>query len=140
MGLALPLAQAIVARILEKAADEFKRPICVSVCDTAGLLMAFNRVEGGHARSVDISQAKAYTAARMGVDTDAFLERLQRENLSISYFCDAKMTALPGGIVLKNADGKVIGGVGIAGLKAEEDPALARAVIATFDEFGATAA
>lgn len=99
--------------------------------------MAFNRVEGGHARSVDISQAKAYTAARMGVDTDAFLERLQRENLSISYFCDAKMTALPGGIVLKDAAGEVMGGLGIAGLKSEEDPALARAVIALFNAFGA---
>lgn len=136
MELNLQLAQAIAAKAIEKATAEFKRPICVSVCDTSGLLMAFNRIEGGHARSVDISQAKAYTAARMGVDTDAFLERLQRENLSISYFCDSKMTALPGGIVLKNAVGKVVGGVGIAGLKAEEDPALARAVIALFNEFG----
>ena len=127
MELNLQMARAMVEKALEKAAHEFKRPICVSVCDSAGLLMAFNRVEGGHARSVDISQAKAYTAARMGVDTEVFLARLQNENLSISYFCDSKMTALPGGIVLKNHAGKVLGGIGVSGLKAEEDAVVARA-------------
>ncbi|WP_029914604.1 GlcG/HbpS family heme-binding protein [Pelobacter seleniigenes] len=127
MELNLPMAQAMIIKVLETAAREFDRPICVSVCDSAGLLMAFNRVEGGHARSVDISQAKAYTAARMGVDTDAFLARLQNENLSISYFCDPKMTALPGGIVLKDPAGKVLGGIGVSGLKAEEDAVVARA-------------
>lgn len=127
MELNLRLAQAMITKALEIAKQEYQRPICVSICDTAGLLLAFNRVEGGHARSVDVSQAKAYTAARMGVDTEAFLARLQRENLSISYFCDAKMTALPGGIVLKSATGEVLGGIGVSGLKAEEDAAVARA-------------
>ena len=127
MELNLQMAQAMIAKALEKAKCEFKRPICVSVCDTDGCLFAFNRVEGGHARSIEISQAKAYTAARMGVDTEAFLARLQKENLSISYFCDPKMTALAGGIVLKDAAGRVLGAIGVSGLSADEDAAVARA-------------
>ncbi len=136
MGMTLQLAKAMIEAAIEKATAEYKRPICVSVCDTAGLLTAFNRVEGGHVRSVHLSQAKGYTAAVMGVDTDAFLERLQRENLSIAYFCDPKMTALPGGVVVRNAAGEIIGGLGISGMKAEEDAAVARAAVEvarTFD-------
>ena len=132
----LQLAKAMIEAAIEKAAAEYKRPICVSVCDTAGLLTAFNRVEGGHVRSVHLSQAKAYTAAMMGVDTDAFLERLQRENLSIAYFCDTKMTALPGGVVVRNAAGEVIGGLGISGMKAEEDAAVACAAAELARTFG----
>jgi len=125
MTLTYRIAQTVVEQALEIATTQHQRPVCVSVCDAAGLLLAFCRVEGGKLRSVDIAQAKAYTAVRMGVDTAAFLERLQRENLNIAYFCDAKMTALPGGVVLRNAAGEMIGGVGLAGLKAEEDAALA---------------
>lgn len=125
MRMTLKIAQVMVAKAIEKATNEFNRPICVSVCDKDGFLLAFNRIEGGHMRSVDISQAKGYTAARMGVNTDAFLARLQREQLAVTYFCDSKMTALPGGAVIKDAAGIVLGGIGVAGLKAEEDQALA---------------
>ena len=130
MELTLKMAQQMIAAALEKAAAEFDKSICISICDPAGVLMAFGRIEGGHMRSVGICQAKAYTAARMGVDTDIFLERLQRENLSINYFCDAQMTALPGGVTLKDKDGKVLGGIGVSGLKAEEDASIARAAAA----------
>ncbi len=126
MELTLDIAQAMVAQALDTAKTDFNRPVCVSVCDTAGFLMAFSRIEGGHMRSIDICQAKAYTAARMGVDTDTFLTRLQREQLSISYFCDPKMTALPGGVTLRDGEGKVLGGIGVAGLSAEDDAAVAR--------------
>ncbi len=126
MELNLNLAQSMISKALEHAAAEYQRPICISICDANGLLLAFNRVTGGHKRSVAVCQAKAYTAAYMGVDTAAFLERLQREKLDISYFCDPGLTALPGGIVLKDASGKVLGGIGVSGLKAEEDAAVAR--------------
>ncbi len=126
MALTYQIAQTLVQKAVEIATTQYQRPVCVSVCDAAGLLMAFCRVEGGNIRSVDISQAKAYTAVRMGVDTDVFLERLQRENLNIAYFCDLKMTALPGGVVLRNASGELVGGIGLAGMKAEEDAAVAR--------------
>lgn len=132
MELTLQLAKSMIDRAIETATIEFRRPICVAVCDAGGLLVAFNRVEGGNFRSVDISQAKAYTAVRMGVDTDAFLERLQRENLSIAYFCDSKMTALPGGVALKDGSGQLVGGLGISGLKAEEDAFVARAAATWF--------
>jgi len=126
MGLTLKTAQAAIDKAIELARAEYDKPACVAVYDAGGLLMAFSRVEGGLFRSVEISQAKGYTAVRMGVDTDIFLARLQRENLSIAYFCDTKMTALPGGVVLRNAAGEVVGGLGVSGMKADEDAFVAR--------------
>jgi uncharacterized protein GlcG (DUF336 family) len=66
----------------------------------------------------------------MGVDTDAFLERLHLNNIPASYFCDDKLTGLPGGCVLKGAGGGVIGAVGISGLTPDEDVAIAKTLVA----------
>jgi uncharacterized protein GlcG (DUF336 family) len=106
---------------MAKAIGEFKRPVCVSVCDPLGFLIAFGRMEGAPVRSIQISQSKAYTAVRMGVSTEAFLARLRKENIEIGYFCDPLLTALPGGSLLKDAAGTVIGGIGVSGLTSAED-------------------
>ncbi|OAM96368.1 Uncharacterized conserved protein GlcG, DUF336 family [Pelosinus fermentans] len=125
MEISLQVAQDLVSKAIEKATIEFNAPICVAVCDKYGFLIAFGRMDGAPVRSIELSQGKAYTAARMGVDTDAFLERLHRENVPASYFCDQRLTGLPGGTVLKDAAGNMVGGAGISGLKPQEDLAIA---------------
>jgi len=59
------------------------------------------------------------------VNTDAFLERLYHDNVPASYFCDGRLTGLPGGSVLKDIQGALIGATGVSGLKPEEDQAIA---------------
>jgi glc operon protein GlcG len=125
MEMKTEMAQNLIAKAIEKAAVEFKRPICVAVCDQYGFLLTFARMDGAPVRSIEISQGKAYTAARMGVNTDAFLERLHRENIPAIYFCDPKLTGMPGGCVLKDAGGNIIGAAGISGLAPHEDQAIA---------------
>jgi glc operon protein GlcG len=118
-------ANDLVRIAIEQAAARFKRPICVAVCDAAGFLLAFQRQDGAPLRSIAISQGKAYSAARMQATTDALLNRIERENISVSYFCDDKITALPGGSPLKNAGGTILGAVGISGLTSAEDQEIA---------------
>jgi glc operon protein GlcG len=120
-------AQEIIARAMEKAAAEFKRPICVSVCDRNGFLIAFARMDGSPIRSIWIAQQKAFTAVRMGASTAAFLERLRKDNLDAGWFGEG-LVALPGGNVVKDADGEIVGAVGISGLAAHEDQVIADAV------------
>ena len=61
----------------------------------------------------------------MGVNTGAFLERLHRENIPAGYFCDSKLTGLPGGSIFKDAEGKAVGAGGISGLAPSEDQEIA---------------
>ena len=126
--LSLAHANDLIRAAIEKAAADYSRPICAAICDPAGFLIAFQRVEGAPLRSIAISQGKAYTAARMQANTDAVLERLRRENIALSYFCDERLTALPGGSVIKNAHGAIIGAVGISGLASSEDQEVANHV------------
>jgi uncharacterized protein GlcG (DUF336 family) len=124
-ALTLKQANDLIRLAMEKAASDYSRPICVAVCDAAGFLAAFQRMEGAPLRSIAISQGKAYSAARMQVSTEALLQRLERENIPASYFCDDKITALPGGSPLKNLSGTIISAVGISGLTSAEDQEIA---------------
>ena len=119
--LTLDTATQLIRQAQAKAQDDFRRPICVAVCDAQGLLVAFARMEGAPVRSVAISQGKAYSAARMGVTTQAVLERLHREGIQIGYFCDPQLTALPGGTPLKDQAGVLCGAIGVSGLTSAED-------------------
>lgn len=118
------LAQSLLARAVDKATQDYQRPICVAIVDAQGFLTAFARMDGSPVRSIRISQGKAYTAARMGVTTTAFLARLHKEQIQASDFCDPDFTSLPGGTPLKNKEGKLIGAIGISGLAAAEDQAI----------------
>jgi len=124
----IALAQKLVTAALEKAATDYGRPICVSVCDAYGFLLGFARGDDAPVRSIAISQSKAYSSARIGANTDVWLGRLGDANFQASYFCDPQLTPLPGGAVIKTASGKVIGGVGISGLTPPEDQAIANAI------------
>lgn len=123
--LTLKQANHLIQIAFEKSTTDYGRPICAAVCDASGFLYAFQRMEGAPLRSIAISQGKAYSAARMQVNTDALLARMHRENITPAYFCDERITALPGGSVLKATDGAIVGGVGISGLTSEEDQQIA---------------
>jgi uncharacterized protein GlcG (DUF336 family) len=136
-SITLEHAQACLNVAIEKANKEFKRPICVSVCDSYGYQVAFFRMDKAPIRSIAISQQKAHTATRMGMSTDAFLDRLNTDNIDIRYFCDPLMTALPGGNLLMSKGGEVLGAIGVSGLKPIEDQVITETVSAYFSELGA---
>ena len=129
--LTLEQAQALLQQAMTQATAQHGRPICVSVCDDRGLSMAFARMDGAPARSVRIAMGKAYSAARMGVTTEAVLARLHREQIEIGYFCDPELTALPGGSPLKDSSGALLGAIGVSGLTSEQDQAITDGVAAS---------
>ncbi len=130
MAFSLDLAQKLVGLALEKGKQDYARPFVVAVCDENGFLVAFARTDNGPIRSIQISQSKAYTAVRLGMNTDALLAKIQKENLSLAYYCDPNLTALPGGTILKKADGTIIGAIGVSGLAPYEDQAITEHVAA----------
>ena len=100
-------------------------PVCVAIVNRTGKLAAFLSMDGTPERAVPIAQSKAYTAMRMESATQAFHDRLVRENLSIADFCDPGFSALPGGVPVFDGTGRCIGGVGVSGRKPQEDAELA---------------
>lgn len=125
-------AKALIDRAGEKVKGDYGRPICIAICDAHGFLTAFARMDGAPIRTIQIALSKAYTASRMGSSTDAFQARLRNENLEISNFCDPLLTALPGGTLLKDADGKISGAVGVSGLAPKEDQCVAEHIAELF--------
>ena len=113
-------------------ANAMGRPVCVAVTDERGALLAFTRMDGAPIRSIKLSEAKAYSAARLGVSTTAFHERLARDGMPASYFADPMLTGLPGGAVIAGQSGVTLGGVGISGLAPAEDQQLADAAAASY--------
>ena len=63
-------------------------PVCVAIVNRTGKLAAFLSLDGTPERAGAIAQSKAYTAMRMELTTQAFHDRLVRENLSIADFCE----------------------------------------------------
>ncbi|SAL72952.1 hypothetical protein AWB69_08894 [Caballeronia udeis] len=121
----LQLTHALLARAVDKVHQQFGKPVCISVCDRHGFLVGFFRMDDAPVRSIQLAHQKAYTSTRMGVTTEEFLARLRREEIPISYFCDPSLTALPGGAVLSDTQGDVIGAIGVSGLTPAEDQAVA---------------
>lgn len=131
-SLTLERAQSLLNAAMQKATQDYSRPICIAICDDKGFLLAFGRMAGAPVRSVAISQGKAYSSARMGVTTEAFLARLHREQIEVGYFCDPLLTALPGGSPIKAADGTLVGAAGVSGLTSAEDQTITDFVAARF--------
>jgi glc operon protein GlcG len=126
----LELAEELLCVARTMARDVYGKPVCVSVCDAYGFLVAFSRTDGAPLRSIQIAQQKAYTSSRMGVSTTAFLARLRAEDVPIDFFCDPLLTALPGGALLADGHGHAIGAVGVSGLAPADDQAVADGVAA----------
>lgn len=125
-NITLEQARKAVTQAIDLAEKKFgARPICVSVCDAYGMLAAFNRMDGAPLRCIAIAQQKAYTTVRMGSTTAAFNVRLKNEGVLACDFCDPGLTPIAGGQPIRNVAGAIIGGIGISGLKPEEDDALA---------------
>lgn len=126
--LTLQQARQAVGYALQLAQETYaQRPLSVAVSDANGDLLAFARMDGAKLLTIELTQRKARTSSRLGCTTQAFLQRLQTEQLDIGYFGDPLFTALPGGIPLTDGS-RCLGAVAIGGLSAKEDHEAAQAV------------
>jgi glc operon protein GlcG len=78
-----------------------------------------------------IARKKAYTAARTRSDTKAFADRLKGMGRSAVEFGDPNLIGVQGGVAIIAADGNPLGGIGVSGLAAEEDEAIAKVGLKT---------
>ncbi len=127
MNITLAQAEAAIEAAKEKAvALNTKMNICI--VDSGSNLVAFARMNGAWIGSVDISQKKAKTAAWFTMDT-AVLTPLVQPGASLYNIehSNGGLITFPGGVVIKNEAGEVIGAIGVSGSSVENDHEVASA-------------
>ncbi len=103
-------------------------PVAVCVTDEHGFLLGFTQMDGCSSHLFLMAVAKARTASRMGVSTSQFHARLVREHLSLADFNEENFTSVSGGVPVRDAGGRLLGGVAVSGRRPEEDEVLALAL------------
>lgn len=104
-------------------AERIGQPMCISVVDTGGVLLAFARMDGSKALSVISSRNKAVTAALSAEPTGGAHADVE---IQVALASETYWTNLVGGIPIK-VDGFVLGAVAAGSGNGTQDLAVARA-------------
>lgn len=132
----LDQASAAIAATLAKARELGLPPIGCAVLDAGGHLKAFQAEDGLAFARVLVCQAKAWGSLGVGVDSDKIAERYVSGGPNpgfinaLNAMTGGYVVPLAGGVLIKDADGRNIGAVGVSGAKPEEDDICARAGVA----------
>ena len=126
MVLSLNEAQKAMDSMLKEASKAPDRPVAIAICDDQGELVTFARMDKCAPLPLTIARKKAFTAARTRSDTKAFADRLKGLGRSVSDLGESDLLPVQGGVAIIAKDGNPLGGIGVSGLAAEEDEAIAR--------------
>ena len=115
----------------EARATRIGVPVNIAVLDAAVHLKAFSRMDGALLGSIDIALGKARTAALFGMRTEAIGEFSKPGGTSPGLEnSNGGLVVFAGGLPIRNAEGTVIGAVGISGGAVAQDLDIAEAAAA----------
>ena len=124
MSITLAQATSIVDAALKKARELKQLPQTVVVLDAGGHVVAAKREDGSGIIRFEVAVGKAYGALGMGWGSSTMMERAaQNPNFltSIVGASGGRVVPAPGGVLIRDGDGAVIGAVGISGDAGEND-------------------
>jgi uncharacterized protein GlcG (DUF336 family) len=125
-ALSLSTAQKVVDAAIEKA-DEIGQPMNIAVVDDGGHLVAFARMDGAIKASIDISIRKARTSILMNLPTSALMDVAQPGGELYGLEQLSGGLVLFGGGLLLEAEGEVIGAIGVSAGSVDQDVKVAEA-------------
>ena len=132
-------ARTIVATTRERGREMDLKPLSVVVLDAGGHVLAFEREDGAAPGRFAIAFGKAYGAVMLGMAGRAQMARAEAQ----AYFMAAvngafggSVIPVPGGVLVRDDAGTVIGAVGVTGDTSDND---ALAAIAGIEAAGLTA-
>lgn len=131
--LTLAQAQTILATALDHASGHGFKPLAIVILDARGAQKAFAAQDGTSLKRAEIALGKANGAIAMGLGSRA-LHKMAQER---PYFVTAATAAIggllvpvPGGVLIRSAEGELLGAVGVSGDTSDNDEAAATAGIA----------
>lgn len=128
MPLTLAQASTIVDTALKKGRETSCAPLTVSVLDAGGHLVAFKREDRSGILRFDIAFGKAWGALGMGFGSRTLFERSANTPVFFTALAAAsggRLVPNPGGVLIKDAGGDILGAVGISGDTSDKDEACA---------------
>ena len=133
MTITLSQARQVVDASLAKGRELGLKPLSVVVLDTRGSLVAALSEDGCAQLRPKVAHGKANAAIGLGMGTRALMNRAEQQ----AYFVQAvngvlggDMVPVPGGVLIRTAEGELVGAVGISGDTSDNDEAAAIAGIA----------
>ena len=131
-SLTLAQASTIVDVALKTGRDKSFQPLSVAVLDPGGHLVAFKREDKSGILRFDIAYGKAWGALGMGLGSRTLAERAANTPqffTMLAAVSQGRMVCNPAGVLIRDADGDIIGAVGISGDTADNDETCAIAGI-----------
>lgn len=127
MNITLSQAEKIISVAKEKSAA-IDTKMNIAVVDAGTNLVAFARMDGAWLGSLDISIKKAKTARFFDMNTGIIGELSQPGGslYNIEHSNNGLIT-FPGGVPVKDAQGNIIGAIGVSGSSVENDHIVAEA-------------
>ena len=126
-------ARTIIRKTLEKGTELVLKPLSVIVLDDGGHAIAFERSDGAAPGRFGIAHGKAFDAVMLGMAGQAQMARAEQQ----AYFMAAvngvfggAVVPVPGGVLVRDKKGKVIGAVGVTGDTSDNDEIAALAGVA----------
>lgn len=129
----LDKAQTLIAAALGHARASALKPLAIVVLDAGGHVVALAREDGATFGRAEIARAKAYGALAMGADSGVLAERAKGNPTFFSGLVGTfggELAYSPGGVLVRDGAGAVIGAVGVSGDTGEQDAVAASAGIA----------
>ncbi len=123
-ALDLETAAAIVDGALAAGREHGFNPLTVAVLDAGGHLVAFKREDGSGILRPEIAIGKAWGALGMGISSRMLRDRLADRPTFVNALAVAsggRLVPVPGGVLIRDGDGAVVGAAGISGDTSDKD-------------------
>jgi len=133
MSLTLEQSNRIVAAALERSNEAGYKPMAVVVLDDAGHLKSAQRQDGASMFRVDIAAGKAWASVAMGAHSRLLTQRAKDMPAffgALASTGQGKFVPQTGAVLIKHADGSILGAVGASGGTGDEDEEICIAGVA----------
>ncbi|TQV81619.1 GlcG/HbpS family heme-binding protein [Denitrobaculum tricleocarpae] len=122
--LTLEKARVIISTALSRGREMELNPLTVAILDAGGQLKALEREDGTSTLRTKIAQGKANGALAVGAGTRTLFKRAQEQPYfvdALNGLADGNIVPVPGGVLIRDSDGKPVGAVGVTGDSSDND-------------------
>ena len=141
MSITLAQATIIIEAALGKGRELALKPLSVVVLDNRASLVAAMSEDGVSQMRARIAHGKANAAIALGLGTRALMNRAEQQAYfiqAINGLAGGDMVPVPGGVLIRDDAGQLLGAIGISGDTSDNDEAAALAGIAAAGLIGQT--